>query len=465
MPERLTPLEASLLALDTARTPAHLGTVTICAVDPDVFVDERVTALIRERIAYVPRYRQRVSRPAAGLAGTYWVDDGEFDLSYHVQCLALPGPGTAEQLEDLVADLLARPLDHSRPLWEAYLVEGLADGRCALVTKSHLSLVTGTDTVEITQVLLDDEPDAAAAPVTTWQPSPEAPPLALLGRTLARAARDGAFASDTIRVAVTGALGSAVGLAAEGGVNAAVGQLAEEALRRGPRPARSPFGGSGAGERRLATAKASLADLRTVSARHAVSGALRDTLLARGASLSPGRVLTALVPMAVTESGSELSAVGCDIIPRLHRLPVGEPDPLVRLQVLAYATRAHRAGGRAVEAQLLSDLAGFAPPTLTAMAARAAGDSARPHDVAVVNVPGPRAPRYLAGAEVVETYSVLPPSNDRPVSISATSYNGKMFFCVSDQDGPELAVLVSGLERAASELVESVGTVNSGLPG
>ena len=155
MPQRLTPLEVSLLALDTAHTPGHVGTVDIFDSGAEGFEYERLIGLIRERIAFVPRYRQRVRGIPARLAPPVWVDDENFDLTFHVRRSALPRPGTLVQLRELVGRVMARRLDWSRPLWEMYLVEGLEDDRFALLAKSHLCLVDGIDTVEIGQVLLD----------------------------------------------------------------------------------------------------------------------------------------------------------------------------------------------------------------------------------------------------------------------------------------------------------------------
>src|SRR5918995_7172509 len=184
MPQRLTPLEVSLLALDTAHTPGHVGTVHIFDPGPDGFDYERLIALIRERLAFVPRYRQRVRGIPARLAGPVWVDDENFDLTFHVRRSALPRPGTPEQLREFVGRILARRLDRSRPLWEVYLVEGLADYQFALVTKTHLALVDGVDTVDIGQVLLDSSAEVAG-PVQggggdAWQPLPEPSSVDLL---------------------------------------------------------------------------------------------------------------------------------------------------------------------------------------------------------------------------------------------------------------------------------------------
>ena len=193
MPQRLTALEVSLLALDTARTPGHVGTVDIFDPGSESFDYERLIGLIRDRIAYVPRYRQRVRGVPAHLAAPVWVDDEGFDLTFHVRRSALPRPGTHDQLREFVGRIMARRLDRSRPLWEVYLVEGLSENQFALVTKSHLALVDGIDTVDLGQVLLDTDPNASGAvgggAATAWQPLPEPSPVDLLIGALWESAR------------------------------------------------------------------------------------------------------------------------------------------------------------------------------------------------------------------------------------------------------------------------------------
>src|SRR4029079_12374323 len=158
MPQRLTPLEVSLLVLDTAHAPAHVATVDLFDAQPDGLDYERLIALIRERIAYVPRYRQRVRDVPARLAAPVWVDDESFDLTFHVRRSALPRPGTLEQLRAIVSRVVARRMDRSRPLWEMYVVEGLEGDRFAVVAKTHLTLVDGVDNVDIGQVLVATRP-------------------------------------------------------------------------------------------------------------------------------------------------------------------------------------------------------------------------------------------------------------------------------------------------------------------
>jgi diacylglycerol O-acyltransferase / wax synthase len=475
MPQRLTPLEVSMLALDTAHTPGNAGTVDIFDSGPEGFEYERLIGLIRERIAFVPRYRQRVRGIPARLAPPVWVDDENFDLTFHVRRSALPRPGTLVQLREFVGRVLARRLDWSRPLWEMYLVEGLEDDRFALVAKSHLCLVDGIDTVEIGQVLLDSTARPHAVPgggayEDSWHPVPEPSSLELLVGALLESAQDPAIAIENLRGALTSALGVAVavGEAVGGGIGGALGELAADALR-GQRPsAHSPLAGAVSEQRRFATVVAPLSDLKAVRQEHhhtindvvlaMISGGLRSWLLTRGESISPGRSLTALVPMSVTEDDGEPTSLGSQVAPHLQRLPIGEPNPLIRLHQVAYDTQAHKDSGRAVGARSLADIAGFAPTTLHALGVRTSTEVVRKqHDLVITNVPGPQVPLFAAGAQLVASYPVLPLSAGHLLAIGVTSYDGEVFFgLLADRDAiSDLDVLAQCLLDALEELLDT----------
>ncbi len=174
MPPRLSALDASFLYLEGATTPMHVGGVSIFRRPRAGFDYDRLVDLIEQRIALVPRYRQKVRHVPGNLARPVWVDDPEFDVAYHVRRSALPKPGSDAQLTELVARLMSRPLDHTRPLWEMYLVEGLARGRTAVLTKTHQAMVDGISAVDIGQVILDvsaDPPDRPTRPgAELWMP-------------------------------------------------------------------------------------------------------------------------------------------------------------------------------------------------------------------------------------------------------------------------------------------------------
>ena len=474
MPQRLTPLEVSLLALDTAHTPGQVGTIHIFDPGPEGFDYDRLIALIRERLAFVPRYRQRVRGIPARLAGPVWVDDENFDLTFHVRRSALPRPGTLIQLQEFVGRVLARRLDRSRPLWEIYLIEGLENDRFALLTKSHLALVDGIDTVEIGQVLLDSTARSHTIPSAggdenSWHPLPEPSSLELLAGALLESAQDPAMAMENFRGALTSALGVAVAVGeAAGGVVGSLGELAADALG-GRRPASdSPLTGLVSEQRRFATVVASLTDLQTVREQHhhtindvvlaMITGGLRSWLLTRGESIISGSSLTALVPMSVTEDDGEPTSLGSQVAPRVQRLPIGEQSPLMRLHQVAYDTQAHKDSGRAVGARSLANIAGFAPSTLHALGVRTSTEVVRKqHDLVITNVPGPQAALYAAGARLVASYPFLPLSVGHMLAIGATSYDGDVFFgLTSDRDAiSDLDVLAQCLLDALEELLDT----------
>ncbi|MFL6168693.1 MAG: wax ester/triacylglycerol synthase domain-containing protein, partial [Ornithinibacter sp.] len=167
MADRLSSLDSSFLNLEDAATPMHVGSVMVFDAPSGGFDYESLVTLISQRIAHVPRYRQRIKTVPGGLGNPVWVDDTNFDMSYHVRRSALPRPGSDEQLEELVARIQPRPLDRSRPMWEVYLVEGLAENRFAIITKTHHSLVDGISAVDIGNVLVDGNPTASEGVLTT----------------------------------------------------------------------------------------------------------------------------------------------------------------------------------------------------------------------------------------------------------------------------------------------------------
>ncbi len=468
MPDRLTSLDMAMLALDTAHNPGHIGTVDIFDAGVDDFDYQRLVGLIRDRIAFVPRYRMRVRSVPVGLGSSVWVEDEDFDLTFHVRRSAIPRPGTMEQLREFVGRVMARRLDRDRPLWEIYLVEGLEDNQFAVVSKSHQSLVDGIDTVDIGQVLLDAAPDHAATMTQAWEPTPEPDAFDLLGGALLESIQDPVVALANVRRGVLNLLGLIVTVGeAVGGVPGVLGELAGSALQGGRPPTDSPLTGAASEQRRFATVVAPLADFKAVRATHdhtindvvlaVIAGGLRSWLLTRGESLS-ARPLTALVPMSVTDEDGEPSSLGSQVAPQLMNLPVGEPNPLMRLHQVAYGTQAHKDTGRSVAARSITDIAGFAPTTLHALGVRVAGEVVRKqHDVLITNVPGPQKPLFAAGARMLASYPVLPLSHGHLLAIGVTSYNGQVFFgLTADRDAlSDLDVLAQCISDALIELVDT----------
>ena len=457
MVERLSTLEASFLYLEGPGTPMHVAGVLILEMPPGGL--DALAELIHARLSLVPRYRQRVAQVPGHLADPVWVDDPEFDITYHLRRSGLPRPGTEDQLLDLVSRLTSRPLDRRRPLWEAYLVEGLSGDRVAVVTKTHPALVDGLGAVDIGQVLLDVSPDAPAPQPAEWRPRRAPTGAQLVWSAFGDYRRRQWSVMGLARSAVTDARATAV---RAGGVAGGLVRTARSAILPAPN---SPLNAAIGRQRRVAVASADLDDLKRVRKAHGgtvndvlltvVTGALREWLLSRGEPVVTGTSVRALVPVSVQD---EDGPGGSRVSSHLVDLPVGEPNPRVRLSRLTYAMRGATHHGRSVGADSLIALSGFAPSTLHALGARAAGGlSRRLFNLVVTNVPGPQVPLYAAGGRMLEVFPVVPLARGQGLSIGMTSYDGKVFFGLNaDRDSMgDVDVLADLIEQAVADLVET----------
>jgi diacylglycerol O-acyltransferase len=476
VPDRLSPLDASFLYAEDRTRAMHVGGVMTFAPDEGAAFDmDAFAALIGRRLALVPRYRQKVREVPGHLGLPVWVDDPAFDLDYHVRRSALPRPGSDEQLRALVGRLIARRLDRSRPLWEIYLVEGLSEGRFAVVTKTHHAMVDGLASMDVGALLLDTTPEPRETAADEWRPAPEPSALALATDAVVEAWRRPQTVLD-----VAARAGSDVReVVAQ--VERAMATLVSAAGARPVQPLNAVTGE----QRRFATARTTLADHRAVRSGGGrngggrngggrngggtvndvvlavVTGALRRWMMTRGEPLQDGASVRALVPVSIRARRGAAPAVGNSISAYFVDLPVGEGDPLRRLSLVSAAMAAHKASGQAVGATTLIRLAGLAPPTLHSVGVRLASQfSSQVYNVLVTNVPGPPRPLYAMGARMLDMYPVVPLAGGQAVSIGITSYDGGMHYGLNaDRDAmPDVDVLACALTDALAELVAAVGT-------
>jgi WS/DGAT/MGAT family acyltransferase len=469
--ERLSAVDVSFLYLESPTTAMHVGEVAVLAPPTpsragDMY--DAVCDLVAQRIAQVPRYRQKVRFVPGHIANPVWVDDEDFDISYHVRRSALPRPGSVEQLRELVGRVQSRLLDRSRPLWEIYVVEGLADGRFAVLTKTHHAMVDGDEVLDVGSLILDPSPRPQPTATDRWVPAREPSALDLVTGAVADTLRRPTQLLETVR----GGLADARALTSRS-FDAAGAVLA--AARTSLRPAPpSPLNAVAGEQRRFGTAATRLDDYKKVRKAHGatvndvvlatVTGALRIWLLTRGESVTGATTVRAMLPLTTTGDGeparADQPAVGSRALtPYFVDLPVGEASPVVRLHQVSYAMKAHRESGRAVGAGALTTLSGFAPPTIHSAAARlASGLTSRLFNVVVTNVPGPQHPLYAAGAQMLETYPIVPLGRGQAVSVGLTSYDGGVYFGLNaDRDAmPDVDVLAQCLEESLTELVETV---------
>jgi diacylglycerol O-acyltransferase len=366
-----------------------------------------------------------------------------------------------DQLRELVGRIMSRQLDRHRPLWEVYLIEGLEHGRFAILSKSHQVLVDGVSTVDLGQVILDVDPKQRETVPDDWRPSPEPSPPTLVAEAVTESLRNPRLAATTVRDNAESALRTAgtVGGKVLGRVSALSGR--RSALD-------SPINVTLSEQRRFTTVSTELEDYRRVRRVHGgtvndvilatVTGGLRSWLMTRAEPVHGSRTLRAMVPMGVIDSDLEPTSLGSQVAGHLLSLPIGEPSPVVRLHQVSYAFKAHKETGRAVAADRLAGIAGFAPTTFHALGSRvAAAQVRRGFHVVVTNVPGPQFPLYAAGATMLESYPVPPLLPGHALAIGVTSYDGHVYYGLAgDRDAlPDLEVLGQCLTEALEELVDS----------
>ncbi|MET4048607.1 MULTISPECIES: wax ester/triacylglycerol synthase family O-acyltransferase [unclassified Rhodococcus (in: high G+C Gram-positive bacteria)] len=477
MATRLTTQDASFYFLEASSTPMHLGSLATFRTPRSGFSYENLLELVEERLVLVPRYRQKVREVAFGLARPVWVDDPDFDITYHIRRSALPKPGSDDQLHDLIARLTSRPLDRTRPLWEMYLVEGLSKNRFAIFTKSHSALVDGEMALELGQVILDASKSPPAMAEELWMPAREPKDTTLVLDAITEMIVRPSEGIEAVRDAFRGITDVASEVvAATGKVFSAVRTAAQVA------PA-SPLNTPISRNRRFAVAKTELSDYRKIHTRFGcsindvvlavVTGALRNWLLSRGEPVTESSTVRALVPMSVyvsnegagpVEHAARLTGEPEAEVPRsevasfLVDLPVGEPNAVVRLSHISHATEAHARQSPGVTAQTLMRISGFAPASLHAMGARAGSRlSKRLFNLIITNAPGPQFPLYVGGARMLEMYPVSPLFENQALSIGLTSYDGSVYFGLNADRGamPDVDVVTALLLESLEELIDA----------
>lgn len=458
--ERLSALDAAMVFMDTPAAHMHVGVVCICEngahrrAGGGIDVD-RIRAHIAGALDRMPRHRQRLAfiplehHPV-------WVDDATFNLRYHVHHACLPHPGDDLELKRTVGRILSQKLDLTKPLWELWVIEGLAGGRFALVKKLHHCMVDGTATVRVMSSLLSPGPERVRPTRHRWRarPAPDALQLGVaellrwsglplaLSRSLRAALRAPAEALTSLREVVIGAL--------------------ETIESRLPPAARTPLSPGRIGpHRRFDWLRIDLD--RTVAIKNRAGVSLNDVLLAvvAGAArsylaahdLTPGDLDFRVVVPFSTRSDAAREGLGNRIAPVLVRLPLECPRPLDRLRRVAAETRALKQSGQVHAVEVLAELSDWADAALLSAVARRitrwwAGN------MIVTNIPGPAIPLYFDGARVLECYPCVPILSNQSVSIAVVSYAGKLYWGFNaDWDAvPDLHELVARVEREVTTL-------------
>jgi WS/DGAT/MGAT family acyltransferase len=464
-PERLSGLDASFLYMETPTLHMHVAITAVFdpSTVPGGYSFRRIRQLISDRIPLAPVFQRRLVEVPMRLGHPVWVDDPEFDIDNHLRRAALPSPGGMRELGDFAADVISRQLHRDRPLWEMWIVEGIEDGKIALVAKMHHSTIDGVSGAELLGVLFDLEADPPEAQRRTERQLDSRIPsgVELVSQALmADAVRPFDIARMFMRT--TRSIFDVSLIRRRNSAKAALPLTAP----------RTSINAAIHARRRVAFAAASLADAKALKNAAGttvndvvlamVTGALRTYLLA-GDEL-PEIPLVSVVPVSVTPDVADLKGSN-KVSAMFVQLPTQLDDPLERLRAIREGTKEAKEEHKALGATTLQNWAEHATPHLFAAAARfytgmKLADRHRPiANLVVSNVPGPGFPLYLGGSQLLGMFPLGPVMDGMGLNITIMSYMGVLYWgLASDARAvPRLWDIAAAIPHALTELMEAAG--------
>ncbi len=470
---RMQGLDGAFLAIESPTTHLHIAGVLVLdasGAQPGVTF-RRIREAVAERVHLVVPFRQRLWAVPFGLQHPSLVDDPDFDLDYHVRRVSLPHPGGPDELAALVGELVGRPLDRHRPLWEFTVVEGLEHGHVAMVTKVHHAIIDGVSGAEILANFLDlsEEGRPAFAPTDAWAPDPAPGEIDQVRSIIGNVVGQTGVAAQTVGRTVQ----SIRRLTSHNrSIPAALPPAPFEAPRTSINRAISPH-------RRVAFTEVPLADVKRVSdvlgstandvVLAMVAGTLRDFFRDRGEPLSSS--LVAMVPVSV-RIDEERGSLGNRLSAMLVSLATSVEDPAARLRLISEGAAAAKVQQTVVGSDLFTGWAQSLAPAIATRASRLvsnlrAFDHLPPMFNAIVsNIPGPDVPLYLAGSRLVAMYPLGPVIEGVGVNITVFSYSGAMYAGINAcwDLVPDVGVVAAGLRDSLDALVKEADRRDRPVP-
>jgi len=465
----MTTIDAGFFFAEHPCVPMHLGGLALFEGPAPSYQD--LVGLYTARLSRVPRYRQVVRTAPLHVLRPAWTDDQHFDLRHHVHHVAVPKPGQTRQLHRLAGEIYAQPLDRSRPLWEAWLLDGLAADRWAILFKVHHCMADGVGGTDVLAEIFDLQPDAGQPTQPPhWHPGPEP--------SLACALLSGVGGAVTLPLRVLAAMPDLLRRRLPG-----AGELAEFArgltgsARRLMAPSATCLNGPIGPGRRWAWTTAGLNMVRQIRAEYggsvndillaAITRGFRDLLIERR-ELSEGLIVRSLVPISIRrpeERGvatNRLSAV-------LANLPVAESDPIRRLQLVRDQMQQIKRTNQAVGATLMTQILGATPAPLLGLGARAAFQLPQSLvQTMTTNVPGPGFPLYVLGRKMVHVHPYAPIGDNVKIAVAIFTYLDEISFGITADSSAaaDLRVLAQGIQHGLAELcLRAAGNAQSRRTG
>ena len=454
--DRLSSIDAGFLHQEDGGAHMHIGGLGI--FEGPAPTGEQFRAHIASRLPLVPRYRQKLVQMPLSTGRPVWAEDAGFRVGYHVRHTALPAPGGEEQLLTLASRIVSQRLDRTKPLWEMWLVEGLAGNRFAVIAKTHHAMIDGVGGVDLLTALFDLSPDPVPVVAEPWQAQDTPGALGLLAHGARGAARN---------LARLGTRGAGLAVQPQQAVRqgrdllAALGAIAAPLVNGAPPTVLNRTPGP---HRRVEVVRTPLADYKTVKQAFgvtvndvvltAVAGALGRFLQDRGESVA-GLQLRACVPISLRRQDGR-AAAGNEITVMMAPLPVGITDPVQRLAVVRRSMEHLKSSRQAEGARVLTSIENALPPAVLARASRL-GFSSRMYNLLVTNVPGPQVPLYVLGRQLESLAPLAFLAPKHLLAIAVVSYHGQVTYgLLGDADGvPDLAELARHLRASLAELVDA----------
>lgn len=463
MTDTLGPLDAMFLYVEDGVSHMHIGSCSVFAGPPPSI--EEFTALIESKLPMLTRYRQKVRFVPGALGHPVWVDDRHFNLAYHVRHTALPPPGDQQALQNLVGRLMSQELDRHRPLWEMWMIEGLAHDRWAVIAKVHHCMVDGVSGTGLMNALLDETPDAPMSPTVPWTPRPEPSDArltvdALAGLVMRPARQLGLWGRDGAQAPNMWARLAEVGKG-----------LRSLSARMFLPPAQTSIEGAIGPHRVWAASSASLSDIKVVRDAFggsvndvvlaAITGAFRALLVARGEPVE-GTIVRTLVPVSRRRPGDHTWNNQVSLI--LADLPVGVADPVERLTAVQRQMSQLKESHQVTAGEAVVAGAQLVPPTVLALATRGVMAMMRRSpqrflNTVTTNVPGPQRPLYALGRHMVHYMPFVPLSEGVRIGVAILSYDGTLAFGVTgDYDTvPDVNAMAAQIEAEVNVLRTRAG--------
>lgn len=487
--KQLTGVDASFLYMETPTTFGHVtGLLIFERPSPDWDPFAHVYEMYESLIGKIEPLRRRLVEVPFNLDHPYWIDDPNFDLSFHVRALNLAAPGMADQLAEQVSRIHGRPMDRTRPLWEVYVVDGLGSGRWALLTKTHHATIDGAAGQIMLNMLMTEDPEPQPIePSPPWEPEKVPADPEMFMRAIGNLWRNPIKAMQ-VQARMAQEMANAAGIKPFMPLSAQGSDAARQSIRnvgRGrtagqlsPAPP-TPWNKAITPHRRYAIRSASLSNIKRI--KEAFGGTVNDVVMAICAgglrtylerhNALPDRPLRAMVPVSIRSGDEEdawtnrVSAIFCD-------LPTNEADPVERLNKCREIMADAKKQWELVPAHSMIEASQFASPIISTAAIRLASqlrmaDWTTPMlNVTISNVPGPREPRYFQGAKLAHQFPVSIVTDGQGLNITVQSYLDNLDFgLISDRELiPDLWTLIDDLIDEIEVLIEATGAERAEPP-